>query len=52
MEATTITEVIEHLDDILEWSRNNQSRLGYFATLYREVTLSVKGQAGGRLFSP
>ena len=50
MHATTITEVIQHLDEILKWSRNNHSRLGYFAALYRAVTVSVKEKLGTGFF--
>ena len=50
MQATTIAEVIQHFDEIREWSRNNQSRLGYFAALYREVTVNVKDKLGTGYF--
>lgn len=47
--AKTIDEVIERLDEIIEQSRSKESRLGYFATLYRNVTIEVKrGIAQGR----
>ncbi len=39
---TTIDGVIAQLDDIIEWSFSNKSRLGYFATLYRRMTAAVK----------
>ena len=39
---TTTDQVIEGLDQIIENSRENQSPLGYFAALYRKVTISVK----------
>lgn len=41
-QATTIDEVIQLLDEIIEKSKIDQSNLGLFATLYREVTVSVK----------
>jgi hypothetical protein len=41
-EATTIAEVISQLDDIIEWSISNKSRIGYFATLYRRMTVAVQ----------
>jgi hypothetical protein len=41
-EATTIEEVISQLDDIIEWSISNKSRIGYFATLYRRMTVAVQ----------
>ena len=46
---TTIDEVIEQLNDIIARSIQEQDRLGYFAALYRKVTVKVKeGIAGGR----
>lgn len=48
MQARTINEVIRQLDNIIDWARENHSRLGYFAALYRKVTLKVKeGIASG-----
>jgi len=40
--ATTINEVISILDDIILTSEQHQDPLGYFAVLYRKVTLKVK----------
>ncbi len=46
---TTIDGVIEQLGDIIARSIKEQSRLGYFAALYRKVTVKVKeGIAEGR----
>ena len=42
MPAHTIDEVIEHLDDLIAHARRAKSRLGYFAALYRNVTIKVK----------
>ena len=42
MPAHTIDEVIEQLDDLISYARREKSRLGYFATLYRNVTVKVK----------
>ncbi len=42
MPATTIDEVIAQLEDVIDWSRTRRSRLGYFAALYRKVTVAVK----------
>jgi hypothetical protein len=41
-EANTIDEVITRLTEIIDWSREKKSRLGYFAALYRKVTIKVK----------
>lgn len=40
--ARTIDEVIEQLDEIIAWSIAEKSRLGYFAALYRKVTVKVR----------
>jgi len=48
MPPQTIDEVIAQLDLIIQRARAEGSRLGYFATLYRNVTLKVKeGIAAG-----
>jgi hypothetical protein len=39
---TTIDGVISQLDDIIEWSIVHKSRMGYFAALYRRMTIAVK----------
>ncbi len=45
----TIDEVIAHLDQVIEWCIRANSRLGYFATLYRNVTVKVRADiAAGR----
>jgi hypothetical protein len=47
--ARTIDEVIAQLDEIIARAIREQSRLGYFAALYRKVTINVKeGIAKGR----
>lgn len=49
MPAHTIDEVIAQLDEIIARSRRENSRLGFFAALYRQVTIKVKdGIASGR----
>ena len=42
MQAKTIDEVITFLDEIIEKSKNENSPIGYFASLYRKVTIRVK----------
>ena len=42
MPARTIDEVVEQLDDLISYARREKSRLGYFAALYRNVTVKVK----------
>jgi hypothetical protein len=41
-QATTIDEVIELLDEIIEVSKLKQSPIGLFTMLYREVTVKIK----------
>lgn len=38
----TIDEVLKRLDEIIIWAEVNQSTMGYFAVLYRRMTLAVK----------
>lgn len=48
MPATTIDGVIDRLQDIIDESIRTQSRLGYFAALYKRMTEAVKdGMARG-----
>ena len=42
LQAQTIDDVLRSLDRVVEWSKENGSRLGYFAALYRKVTRAVK----------
>jgi hypothetical protein len=42
--AQTIQQVIDRLTEIIEWSKTTKSRCGYFAALYRMVTIRVKQQ--------
>ena len=46
--AGTLDEVVDRLTEIVEWSHTATSPLGYFAALYRKVTLKVgEGIADG-----
>lgn len=40
-EVTTISEVVAALDSIIKWSISASSRLGYFAALYKRITIAV-----------
>ena len=40
--ASSIDDVIGQLDIIIEWAKENESKLGYFPALYRKVTWRVK----------
>jgi hypothetical protein len=39
---TSIDGVITQLEEIILWSEKNRSRMGYFAALYKRVTVNVK----------
>lgn len=48
LKAETIDGVIHSLTKIIEWSKLHKRRFGYFAALYRKVTIRVKeGIANG-----
>lgn len=38
----TIDDVIKRLDEIILWAEQHQSPMGYFAALYRRMTIAVK----------
>lgn len=40
--ANTIDEVIIQLDRIIDWAIGESNRIGYFACLYRKVTIAVQ----------
>jgi hypothetical protein len=40
--ATSITEVIQELDNVIDWCVEKKSRIGYFATLYKKMTVAVQ----------
>jgi hypothetical protein len=49
MPSQTIDEIIAQLSEIVDHSRRESSRLGYFAALYRKITTRVKeGIQNGR----
>ncbi len=50
MQAKTIDEVIQELESMIDWARSHNSRLGYFAALYRKVTVKVKEGIADGLF--
>jgi Family of unknown function (DUF5995) len=50
MTPQTIDEVITELDQIILRARNERSRLGFFPTLYRNVTIKIKEGIAAGLF--
>ena len=51
IKAQTIPEVITNLDNIIDWSIQHNSRIGYFASLYRHMTIAVKNQIDNNGFA-
>ncbi|TCD12166.1 hypothetical protein EZ449_03895 [Pedobacter frigidisoli] len=49
--AKTITEVISRLDEIINFCIAKKSRLGYFACLYRKMTVAVQKGINDGLFA-
>ena len=39
--ATTIRQVVDALETVIDWSIEASSRLGYFAALYKRITIAV-----------
>jgi hypothetical protein len=53
MSAQTIDSVIERLEDIIAWSYDCGSRIGFFPALYRKTTIEIKRGLGiGRFEDP
>lgn len=40
--VTTIDEVVDAIQSIVDWSKENESRLGYFAALYKRITIAIR----------
>jgi hypothetical protein len=50
MPANTISEVIAQLDEIIKLARQNSDRAGYFAALYKKVTVAVADRIKEKYF--
>ncbi len=50
MEANNIEEVIQNLDTILVRAKETNSRVGFFAALYRQVTIKLEQRISAGLF--
>jgi len=46
----SIQGVVDNLDLIIAWSKTHQSRMGYFATLYRRMTVAVMQAIQNKVF--
>lgn len=40
--VTKIDEVVDAIQSIVDWSISTSSRLGYFAALYKRITIAVR----------
>lgn len=40
--VTTIDQVVAAIQTVVDWSKQNQSRLGYFAALYKRITIAIR----------
>ncbi len=50
LENRKIDVVINRLDEIISWSIFNNSRMGYFASLYKRMTIAVKNGIENNVF--
>ncbi len=50
LENRKIDVVINRLDEIISWSISNNSRIGYFASLYKRMTIAVKNGIENNVF--
>ena len=41
-EPTTIDDVVRNIEQIIDWSIKAQSTIGYFACLYKRVTVAIR----------
>lgn len=48
--ATTLDEVVEAIDSVIHWSIDTSSRLGYFAALYKRITIAVRTAVADGVF--
>ena len=48
--AASIDQVIDVIQGIVDWSIANESRLGYFAALYKRITIAIRNGIRDGLF--
>jgi hypothetical protein len=48
--VTTIDQVVDAIEGVIAWSIANESRLGYFATLYKRITIAIRAAIAQNLF--
>jgi len=39
---TNIDQVVDAVQSVVDWSKQNESRLGYFAALYKRITIAIR----------
>jgi len=44
-DITSFDDVIKELNSIIEWSVQNNSRIGFFAAIYKNMTVRIKNAA-------
>lgn len=49
-EPETIDDVLRNIDQIIDWSIRTESHIGYFAALYRRITLGIRDAVSDGLF--
>ena len=47
---STIDQVVDSIQGIIEWSIANQSRLGYLAALYKRITIAIREGIADHVF--
>lgn len=47
---STIDQVVDAIQGIIQWSIDNQSRLGYFAALYKRITIAIRDGIAQHVF--
>jgi len=48
--VASIDQVIDAIQGIVDWSIANESRLGYFAALYKRITIAIRNGICDHLF--
>ena len=50
MNTNPIDTVITQLEQVVQWSEQNDNRIGYFAALYLRVTNAIRSKIGTGFF--
>ncbi|UMB69323.1 DUF5995 family protein [Mycobacterium paraterrae] len=48
--VTTIDEVVDAIESIIDWSISQSSRLGYFAAMYKRITIAIGAAVSQGMF--